>query len=117
MPAINYALFIEQGVPFSASILLKNPDDTPKDLSGFTAKMHLRQYKSHPDVLLELSTENSKITVNPSGEVTLNLSATDTSSLLYSSVVYDLLLINGENTFRAVEGKVTVSGSVTTNTN
>lgn len=109
MTAANYNFTLEQGVPLSKTILLKNGDNSVKDITGFTAKMQLRQYPSHPDILLELSTTNSKLNINTgTGGVTMIFSLADTSILTFSECSYDLFLYNGSNTFRAIEGKITV---------
>ena len=114
MPAANYNFTLEQGVPLSKTILLKNGDNSVKDLTGFTAKMQLRQYPSHPDILLELSTTNSKLNINTvTGGVTMLFSLDDAASLTFSEVNYDLFLYNGSNTFRAIEGKITVKEVIT----
>ena len=114
MAAANYDISLEQGVPLSKTIYLQNPNDTVKDLTGFTAKMQLRQYVGHGDVLLELSTSNSKISINIlAGSVTMTFSEADTRSLTFTTMDYDLFLVNGVNTFKALEGKVYVKESVT----
>lgn len=114
MAAANYNFTLEQGVPLSKTILLKNSDNSVKDLTGFTAKMQLKQYTSHPDVLLELSTTNSKLVIDTvAGGVTMVFSPTDTASLAFSEVNYDLFMYNGADTFRAIEGKITVKEAVT----
>lgn len=72
MTAVTYNFTLEQGVPLSKTVLLKNSDNSIKDLTGFTALMHLRQYPSSEVVLLELSSANSKININTAtGAVTL----------------------------------------------
>jgi len=114
MAAAIYDINLEQGVPLSKTIYLQNPDDSIKDLTGFTAKMQLRQYVTHSDVLLELSTTNSKININvPSGSVTMAFSEADTRSLTFTNMDYDLFLYNGSNTFKALSGKVYLKESVT----
>lgn len=114
MAAANYNFTLEQGVPLTKTIFLKNANDTIKDLTGFTAKMQLKQYPAHSDVLLELSNTNGKININTvAGSVSMIFSAEDTASLLFSEVSYDLFLYNGSSTFRAIEGKITVKEVVT----
>jgi len=114
MATATYDINLEQGVPLSKTIYLQNPDDSIKDLTGFTAKMQLRQYVTHPDVQLELSTTNSKISIDgPLGEVTIIFSEADTRSLLFTSMDYDLFLLNGSSTFKALYGKVYLTEAVT----
>ena len=114
MAAANYNFSLEQGIPLSKTIFLKNSDNSIKDLTSFTAKMQLRQYAGHPDVLLELSTDNSKININVgTGAVTMIFSSIDSSSISFSEVVYDLVLYNGSLTFAALEGKISIRQAVT----
>lgn len=114
MAAANYNFTLEQGVPLTETIFLKNANDTVKDLTDFTAKMQLKQYPSHSDVLLEMTTTNGKININTvTGAVSMIFSAEDTASLNFSEVSYDLFLYNGSGTFRAIEGKITVKEVVT----
>jgi len=114
MAAAIYNFTLEQGVPLSKTIFLKNGDNSVKDLTGFTAKMQLRQYAGHSDVLLELSTTNSKLNINVgTGGVTMVFSEADTASIPFTEVVYDLFLYNGSNTFRAIEGKLTIKEAIT----
>lgn len=114
MAAANYDFTLEQGVPLSKTIFLKNGDNSVKDLTGFTAKMQVREYVGRPDVLLELSTANSKLNINTgTGGVTMIFSDIDTASIPFTEVVYDLFLYNGGSTFRAIEGKLTVKEAVT----
>lgn len=114
MAAANYNFTLEQGVPLTKTIFLKNANNTVKDLTGFTAKMQLKQYPAHPDVLLEMTIANGKININVgTGAVSMIFSAEDTAQILFSEVSYDLFLYNGSATFRAIEGKITVKEAVT----
>lgn len=114
MAAANYNFTLEQGVPLTKTIFVQNTGGSPRPLTGFTAKMQLKQYPSHSDVLLELSDANGKININgPAGSVSMIFSAEDTASLNFSEVSYDLFLYNGSGTFRAIEGKITVKEVVT----
>lgn len=114
MTAVTYNFTLEQGVPLSKTVLLKNSDNSIKDLTGFTALMHLRQYPSSEVVLLELSSANSKININTAtGAVTMIFSLEDTALLNYQTCSYDLFMLNGSSTFRALAGKITVQPRVT----
>lgn len=114
MPAANYNFTLEQGIPLSKTIFLKNPNDTIKDLTGFTAKMQIRQYPGHETVILELSSANTKININTTtGAVSMIFSSEDTESLNYDELSYDLILYNGSSTFRALEGKLTIKETTT----
>ncbi len=114
MTAVTYNFTLEQGVPLSETVLLKNSDNSMRDLTGFTALMHLRQYPSSEVLLLELSSANSKIEINTAtGAVTMIFSLDDTAALNYQTCSYDLFMLSGSSTFRALVGKITVQPRVT----
>lgn len=88
---------------------------TPLDLTGFTARMHIRASVGSADVLLELSTENGGIAIDPAtGTITLSISATDTAALTWRQGVYDLELTDGAGVVtRLARGRVAVCPEVT----
>lgn len=88
---------------------------TPVDLTGFTARMHIRASETSPTVLETLTTENGKIAIdNTLKTITLTLSATATAAYTWKSAVYDLELVSlvGVVT-QLLKGPVTVEGEVT----
>lgn len=114
MSATTFNLEIEQGIPYEMVFVVKNPDNSLKDLTGFSARMQLRvSYSS--EVSLEATTSNSKIIINTvNSTCKISLSESDTQSLTYSSYVYDLELVDSSNKpLRLVMGKVTISPEVT----
>jgi len=110
-----YELNIDQGANLSLEIALKNADGTPLNLTGYTARMQLRASYTAPEVILELTTENSRIVITPlSGVVMLLLSAITTATLIAKSYVYDLELVSPTGfVFRALQGEAIVSPEVT----
>ena len=95
-------------------ILLKNSDNSVKNLTGYSARMQIKPYKGSKELLIDLSTTNLKLRIDiPTGGVTIILSSDDTDLLYYTKSVYDLILIKEEKTFKALEGNITVSMGVT----
>lgn len=84
---------IEQGATFREVVTLTDDEGSPIDLTGVTAKMQVRQGYTSP-VLVELSTENDKISIDPeAGEITLTIPASETMELKpREKVIYDLEL-------------------------
>lgn len=115
MPAANYELKIEQGADFIKSFVLKNPDNSVKDLTGHTARMQIRQYVFSDEVLFEATTENGKLLINVgTGTVQMRFTNTDTGSLSVKRGVYDLELIDSTGqVIRLIEGNVLISREVT----
>lgn len=88
---------------------------TPVDLTGYTAREQFRASVTAPDVLLELSTTNGGITLDPAtGTVTRQISAADTAALTWSQCVRDLDLTDaGGIVTRLSEGTAIVERGVT----
>lgn len=90
---------------------------TPVDLTGCTARMHIREYLDAPEIALELTTANGRITLGGvAGTIALEVSAQDTSTINWTEGVYDLEVeFAGGKVRRFIEGEVTVSLEVTRN--
>lgn len=117
MPALKYDLKPEQGASFSFSVTRKDKTGNPIDLTGYSARMQIRQTQG-ASVLVEASTDNGKITipVGTDGKILVKLSATDTTKLKYSKCVYDLKAFigsDGANDLRILQGNVLVSPAIT----
>lgn len=89
---------------------------TPVDLTGCSAVMHIREKTDSPDILLTLSTENSRILLGgAAGTIAPYMSDEDTALITgWKSGVYDLKLIfpDGSSIF-FVEGSVVADYKVT----
>ncbi len=87
----------------------------PVDLTGFTARMQIRESLESTTTLEELTTENGGITLGgTAGTVALLISATDTAALDFSTAVYDLELISGAGIVtRLLYGDITLAEEVT----
>jgi len=90
--------------------------NAPVDLSGYTARMQVRPQLSSPDadIILELD-ETDGITLGGSeGSILIEVDAATTSTLNFSSAVYDLELISPTSVVtRLMEGKVMLRKEVT----
>ena len=67
---------------------------TPVNLSTWSAKMQIRPRDGDPTVLLELSTDNGKISLTLNGEVLCTISPNDSASYSAKRAVYDIILSN-----------------------
>lgn len=105
---------VDQGVSFSRKIFVTDDEGLAVNLSGFSAKMQVRQYVGHPDVITELSTENSRLGINLlDNSVTISLTNTETAALSFNEMSYDLFVINGSSTIKVCFGKIRLRESVT----
>ena len=125
-----YNLTIEKGSTFGRLISVEQPDLATDptgqtfenfDLSGFTARMHIRRTIDTPTPMITLTTENGRIAINPSivgdatknNEISLSITAADTATITTSGV-YDLEIISAGGTVsKVIRGDVTLIPEVT----
>jgi hypothetical protein len=83
---------LEIGVDFRRQILLQSSDNTPADLTGYTALMRVRNAAGEAGApVLELSTTNSRIEIDgPNGLIDLKVAQADTLGLPAGMYVYSL---------------------------
>ncbi len=106
---------IYQGATFRRRLRWLNPDKTPIDLTGCTARMQVREEVESTAALLELTTENGRIALGgTAGTVNLLIDAGTTAAITWSGGVHDLEIVHpsGEVT-RLAEGSCCVSPEVT----
>ncbi|VTS03577.1 hypothetical protein [Gemmata obscuriglobus] len=90
-------LTVYQGATFTKTFTWTTGPDrsnqTPVDLTGYTAEMAIR---SGQTVVISLTTGNSGIALGTTdGRITLNIDASDTATLTAANAEYDLLLASG----------------------
>lgn len=114
MTAAQHDIVIEQGATFTLNLLWKDANDTPINLTGYTARMQVRHKFTDGTALVSFSTAAGTITLGGSaGTIAVSGLATLSNSLVRSGV-YDLELENaGGVVTRLVEGKVTIKPEVT----
>jgi hypothetical protein len=114
MPAGNYDITCDQGATFSRVITWRNSNNTPIDLTNYTARMQVRANYPSTTVVLSLTTENAGIALGGAlGTITLAATATATAAITADQYVYDLEMITGSQVTRLVEGTFTVTPEVT----
>jgi hypothetical protein len=108
----TYRINLYQGATFDQQFIWKI-DDTPVDLSTYTARMQVRRSFDAADTIVDL-TEGYGITLSEDGEIDIYIDADDTSDLPGGSFVYDIELESdsGEVT-RLLQGAFIVSPEVT----
>jgi hypothetical protein len=116
MSDIAYQSFIiPQGATWTQSLVWKTgAPPTGVNLNGFTGRMQLRENAGAPNVAVELTSGNGRITVGNNGSITLSLSAAETAAVPARRYVYDLEMVSsGGLVTRLLEGTVTISPGVT----
>ena len=114
MTAGIYNTTIDQGSVWSVVLVYTDSNDTPVNLTGYTAAMQLRQNYNSDTAALTLTTTNGGITiVGATGTITITATATQTGNLDPGFYVYDLELTSGSNISRLIQGQLTVAEQVT----
>lgn len=115
MPAANYDLEIEQGIPYERVLFLKDAQGAILNLIGYTARMQVRPYVSSSDVLVELTTDNAGLVLDTVlGSLTIKFTELQTQALIYSKSLYDIELVDTAlKPIRLLSGYVLVSPEVT----
>ena len=114
MTAGIYNTTIDQGSVWSVVLVYTDSNNTPVNLTGYTAAMQLRQNYNSDVADLTLTTANGGISiVGATGTITINATATQTGLLDPGFYVYDLELTSGSNISRLIQGQLTVAEQVT----
>lgn len=115
MAAGYHDILIEQGATFRLSLVWKDSNGVPVNLTGYSARMQVRRTVNNPTKLLDFTTSNGAITLGgATGTVTVVGAATLTDDVPPRSGVYDLELQSADGTVtRLLEGKVTITPEVT----
>lgn len=109
----KYNIVCPQGSTFNQQ-LTWNIDNAPVDLTGYTARMQVREKHISNVYNLNLTTENGGITLgDEEGTIFITVSAADTSEIIAKEYVYDLELDSGGEVTRLIEGKFIVTPEVT----
>jgi hypothetical protein len=112
--ASKYNIKLDQGSDYALSITYKDPAGNTVDLTGYTARMDVRQTYSTPTKIISLTTENGRIELGgANGTINLSIDAANTANLPISNAVYDLELVSGGSVNRLIEGKFVVNPEVT----
>ena len=76
--------------------------------------MQIRSKVSDATSLLELTTENGRITIDDTEKtIVLNISAVDTSALTFTTAVYSLELIIASEVFPLIYGSISLDKEIT----
>jgi len=112
MAAGKYNFTIEQGTTFSRTFTWKDNSNNPINLTGYTAKLEIKDFKGN---LLETLTSGSGITLGgSSGTIAVSIAAVVTTTFTFDSARYDLKMTDASgNVTRLLEGVVVLDPEVT----
>lgn len=110
--ATTVNLIINQKASFQVGFFVKQSSGAALNLSGYSVVAKLKEnYQMEDDQAIPFTAS----IVSPStGEISIELSSTQTAKLQLGKYVYDVAIIKNDTEFktRIVEGKITVSGGV-----
>lgn len=120
MTAGRFNITIEQGATFTLPFTIADTisgSSVPRNLTGMTARMKIKETIDDSTALVELTTSNGGIvfanqSTNP-GEGYITISATATAALDFDRGVYDLELVDSAIVSRILQGKVIFRREVT----
>jgi hypothetical protein len=109
-----YNFTIEAGTDFSKQITWRNSAGALVNLTGYSARMHLKRQVADVLSLFTLTDANGRIALGgAAGTITLTIADADTT-LLTGAYVYDLELVSGAGVVtRLLKGTITVDPEVT----
>jgi hypothetical protein len=125
MAAGKYSFVIEQGATTDFQIDWTDDLGSPIDLTGMHARMQIRPAPDASQIFVNLSSSFSpdgtglnlsgSNGTNPltSGSIGIYISADSSSLLTFGEAYYDLEVVNGNEVYRLIEGKVRLSKNVT----
>lgn len=112
--ATRHDFICDQGATFTASMTYLSADGTPVNLTGYTARMGIREKIDDIEEVFRATTENGHITLGGSaGTVSINIAANHTSEFPSGELLYDLELVTGATVIRLVQGCFTVDPEIT----
>ena len=110
----KFNLVLEQATTFNFQFQVLN-NTTPWDLTGYTGTMTVRPFVGASTTTVVASTENGRMYFeNLNGRVIVTIDATTTGAIAPGRYSYDLVLDSGGTVTRLLEGKLAVTGAVTT---
>jgi hypothetical protein len=123
MSAGKWNIAAEQGVTFNPTLTCKDSSGAMVNLSGYSARMQVRDSYEATAKLFDLTTDNGGITLGGAGgTVALRITAEQMATILIEAepglppvktCVYDLELVNGPSVIRLLEGTFSISREVT----
>jgi hypothetical protein len=102
-------IYIDQGTTFSLSLVVNDQNGDLKDLSDYTVAAQMRKsYYTNTSISF-----TATVSLPAEGEVTISLTATQTSAIKAGRYVYDIEITGEGETLRVLEGIVVINPEVT----
>ena len=110
----KYNMTIDQGATLALQMTYKDSAGDLINLSGYSARMQVRQTVPSTSTILDLTTANGGLILGgAAGTIDVAITATASEAVAAGQYVYDLELVNGTTVERLVMGTFTCRGEVT----
>jgi hypothetical protein len=114
MSAGIYNFTLDQGATFALSIVYKDNEGVPINLTGYAAAMQIRDAYDSSAAVLSLNTTTGGISiVGAEGKINITATASQTAAIPFGEYVYDLEISLSGVVTRVIKGVVSVSPEVT----
>ena len=102
-------IYIDQGTTFSLSLVVNDQNGDLKDLSDYTVAAQMRKsYYTNTSISF-----TAAVSLPAEGEVTISLTAVQTSAIKAGRYVYDIEITGESETLRVLEGIIVINPEVT----
>ena len=125
MAAGKYSFTVEQGSTTSFQVVYKDANGTPVNLSGYHARMQIRETIGSSTIIGRLSSsldaDGTGLNLSgsagtlplSSGSIGVYISAASSSGFTFDTAVYDLELVTGIAVTRLLQGTIKLDKEVT----
>lgn len=125
MAAGKYSFTVEQGATTSFQVVYTDVSGSPVDLTGYHARMQIRETIGSSTVICSLSSSldadgtglNLSGSVGnlplASGSIGVYISAASSSAFTFDTAVYDMELVTGSTVVRLLQGSIKLDKEVT----
>ena len=125
MAAGKYSFTVEQGSTTSFQVVYKDANGTPVNLSGYHARMQIRETIGLSTIIGRLSSsldaDGTGLNLSgsagtlplSSGSIGVYISAASSSGFTFDTAVYDLELVTGITVTRLLQGTIKLDKEVT----
>ena len=118
MSAGTYNTTIDKGSTFSLTLTYKDASGDPVNLTGWTARMQIRETPSSASTVLTSTGGSPTITISntnfATGVIAVTISATNTASISVPVAYYDIEVESAAGLVRRVlQGRLSISPEVT----
>ena len=113
--AVQKNFEVDQNTTFTFVVEYKDSNGSAINLTGYSAKLQVRDTKGGAKLAVSLTSPSGGITIDAAlGKLTVKMTPTQTSKLFYPKSEYDLMLTDSNfNKTKLLEGFITLSRSVT----